>query len=670
MARRLGKWGTGTDQPQRVARQGPRTRPSASNIQPVGTKAWPALPPATTEARYFALLDEANSRSNTPTSTRHTRQADRDTAHEQPLLDETLNTGYLGTFFEQLGTLGRGGSGSVVKVQHVMQGEKLGIYALKKVAVGDSTASLLRTLREVHLLESVQHANIVTYHHAWVENSQLSPYSPSVPTLHILMQYANGGSLDSFINRRRGFTSDSDREQNDSSVSPAKRKERFRMRKLGAVHLLRLDEILDLFEDITHGLAFLHSRNILHLDLKRNPFAEGGSGTLAYLAPETWELDKKSGKLRSADRAVDQWALGLILHLLAFFALPYHNEHDMLLLEKEIQVYRGFFPEDASWLDHGTRHDLPLSLLRLVSKLVNRNAGTRPSAEKVLLEIARMRDDMLMSRFELPLNTQSTALVRVGSPTIESRKDSQIFKEETVIGNSELSQYEHKPYMSAEQNYPCEQHCDEGFTMSPWWKTCVANCGPNNGWRNPWTGKCSGSNDNQKQQQQYQQADTSSSISLATSQDGYESADLSHVGNFAGDNGNAIVSWFDTNSAQDNTNGNSWCLFPYSSETPGVAIKYSTMLNAAGGDENWARQIFCGLEMDVYANGKTTKVVVADAFSDEWVRTDSSLDVVHNSFTNMLGWYTSNKNDVIQGASWKFTGRRSTQYKFGGRGSA
>lgn len=36
----------------------------------------------------------------------------------------------------------------------------------------------------------------------------------------------------------------------------------------------------------------------------------GGSGTLAYTAPEAWEYDPKTGRLRSADRAVDQWALG------------------------------------------------------------------------------------------------------------------------------------------------------------------------------------------------------------------------------------------------------------------------------------------------------------------------------------------------------------------------
>lgn len=32
---------------------------------------------------------------------------------------------------------------------------------------------------------------------------------------------------------------------------------------------------------------------------------------------------------------------GLILHLLSFFTLPYHNEEDMALLEPEIRAYPG-----------------------------------------------------------------------------------------------------------------------------------------------------------------------------------------------------------------------------------------------------------------------------------------------------------------------------------------
>jgi hypothetical protein len=32
---------------------------------------------------------------------------------------------------------------------------------------------------------------------------------------------------------------------------------------------------------------------------------------------------------------------GLILHLLSFFTLPYHNEADNNLLEQEIRAYKG-----------------------------------------------------------------------------------------------------------------------------------------------------------------------------------------------------------------------------------------------------------------------------------------------------------------------------------------
>lgn len=89
--------------------------------------------------------------------------------------------------------------------------------------------------------------------------------------------------------------------------------------------------------------------------------AAGGSGTLAYTAPESWEHDVKTGRLHTPDRATDQWALGepcrslapgrpradppftgLILHLLSFFTLPYHNEEDMALLEHEIRDYPGY----------------------------------------------------------------------------------------------------------------------------------------------------------------------------------------------------------------------------------------------------------------------------------------------------------------------------------------
>lgn len=116
----------------------------------------------------------------------------------------------------------------------------------------------------MHFLEALQHPNIVRYCHAWVENATFSAFGPEVPTLFILMGFSNAGSLDAFIEGRRGGIDP----RGLTELSKAERIRLFRMKKQGAVHLLRLDEILSIFEDIVRGLGFLHDRNILHLDLK------------------------------------------------------------------------------------------------------------------------------------------------------------------------------------------------------------------------------------------------------------------------------------------------------------------------------------------------------------------------------------------------------------------
>jgi len=60
-----------------------------------------------------------------------------------------------------------------------------GHFAVKKIAVGDSSAYLLKILREVRLLETLRHPNIITYHHAWLESAQFSSFGPKVPTLQL-----------------------------------------------------------------------------------------------------------------------------------------------------------------------------------------------------------------------------------------------------------------------------------------------------------------------------------------------------------------------------------------------------------------------------------------------------------------------------------------------------
>lgn len=214
---------------------------------------------AVKESSYFIML----SRASTPQPTRSTTPVENCST---PLDRSSLNTGYFATYFKVLEKLGQGGNGAVHLVRHTLNGEALGLYAVKRIAVGDSKKHLLKILREVHLLESLSHRNVITYQHAWMEeeSSQHNAFAPPVPTLFVLMQYANGGNLQSFINERGPLRTDQ-----EAGLSRAERVRLFRHRReLSAVHLLRLDEILDLFEDVCSGLAFLHARGILHLDLK------------------------------------------------------------------------------------------------------------------------------------------------------------------------------------------------------------------------------------------------------------------------------------------------------------------------------------------------------------------------------------------------------------------
>jgi len=153
-------------------------------------------------------------------------------------------------------------------------------------------------LREVHLLETLRHPNIITYHHAWLESAQFSSFGPKIPTLQyvllhteyiyglkvgsnsILMQWAEGGSLDDYIDARLGRPTHPPTQDDDPSSDIHSRSARIRAframqraapsekqalrAKLNnnghtwtAVHLLSAEEVLSVFGGVAAGLGFL-----------------------------------------------------------------------------------------------------------------------------------------------------------------------------------------------------------------------------------------------------------------------------------------------------------------------------------------------------------------------------------------------------------------------------
>lgn len=99
----------------------------------------PAYPHA---PNYFHLLAESASSSRPRTPPGHESST-------PPFSPETMAEGYFDAFFREEKKLGMGANGSVFLCQHVLDGNALGHFAVKKIAVGSSHEYLVEILREV-----------------------------------------------------------------------------------------------------------------------------------------------------------------------------------------------------------------------------------------------------------------------------------------------------------------------------------------------------------------------------------------------------------------------------------------------------------------------------------------------------------------------------------------
>jgi serine/threonine protein kinase len=333
-----------------------------------------------------------------------------------------FSQGYFDRFFVSKQDLGRGSRGVVHLVEHLLDGVSLGLFALKKVPVGDDHIWLEKVLSEVHLLKLLSHPNLVSYNHVWLENSQLSKFGPSVPCAFILQEYCNGGTLEDYIRHR----------QVQGLNSTSSKRERVRRKSMGQEYyneiscleqLLTPHEIFSFFTDITAGIKHLHQNQIIHRDIKPSncllsknsvpdepprvlvsDFGEGqlegihrsetgSTGTLEYCAPEL--ISVIDGHLAQFSKKTDVFSLGMVLHYLCFSRLPYSTNPweeriDIDALKNEVQNYGGF---DMSGYTGFVRTDLPQEIYSLLSRMLSVTPDERPDTPEILVELSRIQGE-------------------------------------------------------------------------------------------------------------------------------------------------------------------------------------------------------------------------------------------------------------------------------------
>ncbi|ELR20667.1 protein kinase domain containing protein [Acanthamoeba castellanii str. Neff] len=300
------------------------------------------------------------------------RQARARRQRTQSLRSRAFNQGYYHKFFDEEACLGRGAFGSVHLCHHVLGEVNLGKYAIKKVPVGNDHPRLAAVLQEVKALERLQHPNIVSYKHSWLERTKPADFGPdNIPTLFILTEYANAGNLHDFIFYNPNRIPESRARAKRASFEKRATLNPLTNTTTARTYFLDSTTVWSFFTDICNGLSHLHHRGIIHCDLKpqnllldkcvdavtqqettrvlitdfgsvksllqgeRAP-RTGNTGTIAYMAPEALITDTSGRYLYDYNEKSDVWSLGVILYELCFSESPFRNVNSTEDLEREI----------------------------------------------------------------------------------------------------------------------------------------------------------------------------------------------------------------------------------------------------------------------------------------------------------------------------------------------
>jgi serine/threonine protein kinase len=254
--------------------------------------------------------------------------------------------------------LAEGGFAFIYLAEDTAGGE---LMVLKKMVTGGNDHVRAAAAREVSLLQKYQHPNVVRLFDAAQTGTE---------TL-LLMEFCPGGNL--------------------LDLLQATRQSR---------QLLPESTVLRIFKDVLSAVAFLHSHNVAHRDLKLEnilcaqdrtwKLCDFGSAVVAPVPLETAQqradeqvvIERTTTQLYRApemadiyvaaqlDTKVDVWALGCILYSLAYLKHPFQGEGNLAIINARISL-----PENSPY---------SANLNALIMRMLTANPQSRSSADELV----------------------------------------------------------------------------------------------------------------------------------------------------------------------------------------------------------------------------------------------------------------------------------------------
>jgi serine/threonine protein kinase len=259
--------------------------------------------------------------------------------------------------------IGRGAFGTVYLVQDIKTGIE---YALKMIECAD-TNELNRAFQEVWPVKDIKHEGLVQYLDIFVHEDQDSITGTNTTRFCILMEYYSEGDLLQLIE------------------SKYKSQSQFTER-----------EIIEYMRQLTEGVRYLHSRSLIHRDLKpqncfvanqgkslfigdfglvtklESTFLSTVAGTLRFMAPEVLSNKKY-------EYAADIWSLGCIFYELVTLRLDRNMYMDVF---SQNDFYRELLKEITE------KHKYSQDLARLLVDMFQVQPTLRITTEEVLRRLS------------------------------------------------------------------------------------------------------------------------------------------------------------------------------------------------------------------------------------------------------------------------------------------